>query len=39
MTCAPFPKIAELRFPNHEAVGAIEAVAVFESEDTGLRKR
>ena len=29
-------KIAELRLPHHETVRTIEAIAVFESEDTVL---
>ena len=32
-------EVAELRFPDHEAVGVVEAVAVLEAEHAGLGER
>src|SRR5206468_2834877 len=33
------PEVAELRFPKNQAVGPVEAVAVFEAEHAGFAER
>ena len=39
MTCAALREVAELRLPDDELVGAVEAVAVLEAEDARLAER
>ncbi len=39
MTCAGVDEVAELRLPQHQPVGPVEAVAVLEAEHAGLAER